>query len=106
AVLGADPHLAQFAPTVQIRSNSLELLAGPFCRGGKLFAPLGLAGGAGANRGCLPLQGVGDLRLLPTLELPVAGGTVLLHATINGLPGLVHVFGLPLVGVGPAPVLS
>src|SRR5215208_4049790 len=58
-----------------------------------------------ADRGRLPLQGVGDLRLLPTLELPVAGGTVLLRATVDGLPGLVHVPGLLLVGVDPSPVM-
>src|SRR5215207_387378 len=102
---GADPHLAQLAPAVQIRSHSLELLTGSFGRHGELFGLFGLSGGAAADRGRLPLQGVGDLRLLPTLELPVAGGTVLLRATVDGLPGLVHVPGLLLVGVDPSPVM-
>ena len=34
AVLGADLHLAQLAPAVQVRSYSLQLLAGPFSRDG------------------------------------------------------------------------
>src|SRR5215213_4632065 len=105
AVPGADLLLAKFTPAVQVGYGPLQLLGGLVRGGGQFLGLFRLAIGAATNGGRLPPQGVGDLRLLPAFEFPVAGGTLLLGATVDGLPGLVHVAGLALVGVGLSPVV-
>src|SRR5919112_3417246 len=101
--LGPDERLVQLAPVVETHRDLLQL----FLRG------VGIAGVLlcffrrlcrEPSESCgLTIQGIHYLVELAVLELPVAGGPMVLGAALDGLPCPVYVLRLTLVGRGRPP---